>query len=128
MRDNHSHAQLQPERGDSRARKRGGPRSNSQYANLRPGINMWAVAFTQLTTWSRDASGKDQWDTVYSYATCRIPLKAQLTVGDSSAPADVFDSMPFRGVQLASDDDMLPDSLKGYAPVVAGLRVPTPRS
>ena len=29
--------------------------------------------------------------------------------------------MPFRGVQLASDDDMLPDSLKGYAPVVRGI-------
>lgn len=50
-----------------------------------------------------------------------IPLQAQLTLGDSSAPADVFDSMPFRGVQLASDDDMLPDSLKGYAPVVCGI-------
>ena len=50
-----------------------------------------------------------------------IPLQAQLTLGDSSAPADVFDSMPFRGVQLASDDDMLPDSLKGYAPVVRGI-------
>lgn len=71
---------------------------------------------------SRDASGKDQWDTVYSYLQrAVIPLKAQLTVGDSSAPADVFDSMPFRGVQLASDDDMLPDSLKGYAPVVRGV-------
>jgi outer membrane usher protein len=29
--------------------------------------------------------------------------------------------MPFRGGQLASDDDMLPDSLKGYAPVVRGI-------
>lgn len=29
--------------------------------------------------------------------------------------------MPFRGAQLASDDDMLPDSLKGYAPVVRGI-------
>ena len=29
--------------------------------------------------------------------------------------------MPFRGGQLVSDDDMLPDSLKGYAPVVRGI-------
>ncbi|MEG9083308.1 fimbria/pilus outer membrane usher protein, partial [Escherichia coli] len=59
---------------------------------------------------------------VYSYLQrAVIPLKAQLTLGDSSAPADVFDSVPFRGVQLASDDDMLPDSLKGYAPVVRGI-------
>lgn len=96
--------------------------SNSQYANLRPGINVGPWRLRNYTTWSRDASGKDQWDTVYSYLQrAVIPLKAQLTVGDSSAPADVFDSMPFRGVQLASDDDMLPDSLKGYAPVVRGV-------
>ncbi len=29
--------------------------------------------------------------------------------------------MPFRGAQIASDDDMLPDSMKGYAPIVRGI-------
>ncbi|HED6238913.1 TPA: fimbrial biogenesis outer membrane usher protein [Enterobacter sichuanensis] len=106
----------------SRAKTGAGASSNSQYANLRPGINIGPWRLRNYTTWSRDPSGKDQWETVYSYLQrAVIPLKAQLTVGDSSAPADVFDSMPFRGVQLASDDDMLPDSLKGYAPVVRGI-------
>ena len=50
-----------------------------------------------------------------------MPLRAQLTLGESSAPGDIFDSIPFRGLQLASDEDMLPDSLKGYAPVVRGI-------
>ncbi|SNY79611.1 fimbria/pilus outer membrane usher protein [Enterobacter sp. CC120223-11] len=96
--------------------------SNSQYANLRPGINIGPWRLRNYSTWSRDGSGQDKWDTVYTYAQRSIvPLKAQFTAGDSSAPADVFDSMPFRGVQLASDDDMLPDSLKGYAPVVRGI-------
>ena len=80
------------------------------------------LAPAQLHHRSRDASGQDKWDTVYTYAQrAVIPLKAQLTLGDSSSPADVFDSIPFRGGQLASDDDMLPDSLKGYAPVVRGI-------
>ncbi|PAN77383.1 fimbrial assembly protein [Enterobacter cloacae] len=106
----------------SRAKTGAGSSSNSQYANLLPGINIGPWRLRNYTTWSRDPSGKNQWDTVYSYLQrAVIPLKAQLTVGDSSAPADVFDSMPFRGVQLASDDDMLPDSLKGYAPVVRGI-------
>lgn len=99
-----------------------GASNNSQYANLRPGINIGPWRMRNYTTWSRDASGQDKWDTVYTYAQRAIfPLKAQLTLGDSSAPADVFDSMPFRGAQMASDDDMLPDSLKGYAPVVRGI-------
>ncbi|MEG4679196.1 fimbria/pilus outer membrane usher protein [Enterobacter cloacae] len=107
---------------NSRARAGEGVSSNSQYANLRPGVNIGPWRLRNYTTWSRDAAGKDQWDTVYSYLQrAVIPLKAQLTLGDSSAPADVFDSVPFRGVQLASDDDMLPDSLKGYAPVVRGI-------
>ncbi len=96
--------------------------SDSQYVNLRPGINMGPWRLRNYTTWRRDNQSGNQWDNVYSYAQRSIvPLKAQLTLGDSSAPSDVFDSMPFRGGQLASDDDMLPDSLKGYAPVVRGI-------
>lgn len=96
--------------------------SNSQYANLRPGMNIGSWRLRNYTTWGRDSSGQDKWDTVYTYAQRDIVrLKAQLTAGDSTAPADVFDSMAFRGAQLASDDDMLPDSMKGYAPVVRGI-------
>ncbi|MGF6100550.1 fimbria/pilus outer membrane usher protein [Enterobacter sp. A4] len=99
-----------------------GSDTNSQYANLRPGINIGPWRIRNYTTWSRDGNGSDKWDTVYTYGQrAIIPLKAQLTTGDSSSPADVFDSIPFRGAQLASDDDMMPDSLKGYAPVVRGI-------
>lgn len=41
--------------------------------------------------------------------------------GESYTPSDVFDSLGFRGVQIASDDNMLPDSLKGFAPTVRGI-------
>lgn len=96
--------------------------NNSQYANIRPGINIGPWRLRNYTTWNRDSKGNDSWDTVYTYAQrAIIPLKAQLTAGDSSSPSDVFDSLPFRGVQLASDDDMLPDSMKGYAPSVRGV-------
>lgn len=104
------------------ARNGNGSDTNSQYANLRPGINIGPWRLRNYTTWSRDGGGNDKWDTVYTYAQrAIIPLKAQFTAGDSSSPADVFDSIPFRGAQLASDDDMMPDSLKGYAPVVRGI-------
>jgi len=96
--------------------------SDSQYVNLRPGINIGPWRLRNYTTWRRDNHSGNQWDNVYSYAQRSIaPLKSQLILGDSSAPSDVFDSMPFRGGQLASDDEMLPDSLKGYAPVVRGI-------
>lgn len=99
-----------------------GRSDDNQYANLRPGVNIGPWRLRNYTTWSRDTNGQDKWSTVYTYAQRDvIPLKAQFTAGDSSAPNDVFDSMPFRGAQLASDDDMLPESMKGYAPVVRGI-------
>ncbi|CAI0923898.1 fimbria/pilus outer membrane usher protein [Serratia quinivorans] len=96
--------------------------SNSQFANLRPGLNAGPWRLRNYTTWSRSSDGQDKWDTVYTYAQRNlIGLQSQLTLGDSNAPAEVFDAVPFRGVQLASDDEMLPDSLRGYAPVVRGI-------
>lgn len=100
--------------------------SNSQYVNLRPGLNIGPWRLRNYTTWSRTGGGNtpttSKWNTVYTYAQRNIvSLQSQLTLGDSTTSADVFDSIPFRGVNLASDDDMLPESLKGYAPVVRGI-------
>lgn len=47
-------------------------------------------------------------------------MKSDVTVGQSTSPSDVFDSVPYTGVELKSDSDMLPDSEKGYAPIIRG--------
>lgn len=39
-----------------------------------------------------------------------IPLRSRLTLGDGYTQGDIFDGINFRGAQLASDDNMLPDS------------------
>ncbi|RDL14119.1 fimbria/pilus outer membrane usher protein [Serratia fonticola] len=96
--------------------------NSSQYVNLRPGLNVGSWRLRNYTTYNRLSTGQGRWDTVYTYAQRDIvALKSQLILGDSSSPADVFDSISFRGAQLASDDSMIPDSLKGYAPVVRGI-------
>ncbi len=48
-------------------------------------------------------------------------MRSRLTLGDSYTNGDVFDGINFRGAQLASDDNMLPDSQKGFAPVIHGI-------
>ncbi|GKX58955.1 fimbria/pilus outer membrane usher protein [Leminorella grimontii] len=107
------------------AKKSGIDNGNSQYLNLRPGLNLGAWRLRNYTTWNRDSTAennKGDWNTVYTYAQRGISaIKSQLVLGESSSPSEVFDSVPFRGVQIASDDDMHPDSLKGYAPVVSGI-------
>lgn len=105
-----------------------GDDSSSQFVNLRPGINIGPWRLRNYTTWNRSSSNgstdrtENHWNTVYTYAQRDIiALKSQLTAGDSSTGADIFDSISFRGAQLASDDEMIPESLRGYAPVVRGI-------
>lgn len=50
-----------------------------------------------------------------------IPLRSRLTLGDGYTQGDIFDGINFRGAQLASDDNMLPDSQRGFAPVIHGI-------
>lgn len=103
-------------------RSRNGSSDNSQYVNLRPGANFGPWRLRNYTTWNRDSQGNDRWDSAYTYLQRDVvALKSQMVLGDSSSPADIFESIPFRGAQLASDDDMLPESLIGYAPVVRGI-------
>lgn len=96
--------------------------SNTYYLNLRSGANLGAWRLRNYSTWNRDSKGNQSWDSINTYLQRDIQaLRSQLTLGDSNSPTEVFDTVPFRGVQLASDDDMLPDSMKGYSPVVRGI-------
>lgn len=96
--------------------------SNSNYVNLRPGLNIGPWRLRNYTTWQSSDGQRNKWDTVYTYLSRNInAIKSQLILGDSSSPSDIFDSVPFRGVQLSTDDDMNPESLRGYAPVVRGI-------
>lgn len=113
---------------DNSAKSGQGYDSNSQYVSLRPGVNIGAWRWRNYTTWTHtssnapDQENSNKWNTLYTYSQRDIKsLNSQLTIGDSSSPADVFNSIPFRGAQLASDDDMLPESLRGYAPTIRGI-------
>lgn len=99
-----------------------GEDNDNQYLNLRPGFNIGPWRLRNYSTWSRDSNGQSNWDSVYTLLQRDIlALHGQMTLGDSNSSSDVFDSVPFRGAQIASDDEMLPDSLRGYAPIVKGI-------
>ncbi len=90
--------------------------------NLQSGLNVGAWRLRNLGAWSKEAGEKGKWDSVYLYAQRNIiPLKSALVVGESSSLSTIFDGVPFTGIQLASDDEMLPESQRGYAPVIRGI-------
>lgn len=95
--------------------------SDQQYLNLRSGFNLDAWRFRNYSTYTKSDSG-EHWDSSSTYVQRNIEaLKGELTMGDDFTPSDIFDSVQFRGLQIASDDNMLPDSMKGFAPVVRGI-------
>ncbi|MCH7888825.1 MAG: fimbria/pilus outer membrane usher protein, partial [Proteobacteria bacterium] len=71
-------------------------------------------------TWSQ--RGGARYQRGYVYAQTDLPdWHAQLLAGESSTSGMLFDAVSFRGVQIASDDRMLPDEQRYYAPVVRGV-------
>lgn len=108
----------------SYSRQPGVQDNSSQYVNLRPGLNLGAWRLRNYSTWNRSTTGHEtqqKFSSVYTYAQRDIvAIKSDLTVGQSTSPSDVFDSVPYTGAQLNSDTDMQPDSEKGYAPIIRG--------
>ncbi|WP_186367098.1 outer membrane usher protein [Yersinia aldovae] len=63
-----------------------------------------------------------QWDWSRYYAYRAIPnLGAKLTLGEDFLNSGIFDSFRFSGASLATDDNMLPPNLRGYAPEISGV-------
>ena len=110
--------------GNNRGKGENSTDQHSEFLNLRPGLNLGAWRLRNYSTWSKTSSDGDAesaFSSVYTYAQRDIvPLGGNVKFGQSSSPADVFDSISFTGAQIASDDDMLPDSMKGFAPVIRG--------
>lgn len=94
---------------------------NSSYLNLRSGINLGPWRMRNYTTYTRSRE-TDKWNSINTYLQRDIKSwKSQLVLGESYTPSEVFDSFAFRGAQLYSDDNMQPESLRGFAPVVRGI-------
>ncbi|WGS45888.1 fimbrial biogenesis outer membrane usher protein [Burkholderia sp. JSH-S8] len=95
----------------------------SAYLGLQSGINVggWRIRQRSTANWQNRAAGT-RWQSVALFAQHDVTaVKSQVTLGDSSTSGDIFDSFNVRGVQLSSDDRMLPDSMRAFAPVVRGV-------
>ncbi|MBV7436885.1 fimbrial biogenesis usher protein [Aeromonas sp. sif2416] len=91
------------------------------FVSLNTGFNMGAWRFRNYSTWNKGDETNELQSVSNYLARAIIPLKSELVIGDSSTGSDIFDSVAFRGVQLASDEQMYPSSLQGYAPSVRGI-------
>jgi len=107
--------------------RNGGVSQTSSFLGLNTGINLggWQLRHDSTLLMQSGAAGapsRRHWENIDTYLRRDLPsLRAQMTIGDSYTGGELFDSVSIRGVQIATDDRMLPDSLRGYAPTVRGV-------
>ncbi|MBF4154933.1 fimbria/pilus outer membrane usher protein [Enterobacter hormaechei] len=98
--------------------------SRYQYLNLTSGLNIGPWRLRDRSNWTNQSSRHNTYQRwqhgITTLSRAIIPWRSELTLGDATTGADVFDSFGFRGARLSTDDSMLPDSLRGYAPVIRG--------
>lgn len=96
--------------------------NNSSYVQLNPGANMGPWRLRNQTNWQKQGDAEGKWQSVYTYADRGLyDMKSRFTLGERSTSDDVFDSVPFRGVMLGSDENMVPYNQREYAPIVRGI-------
>jgi outer membrane usher protein len=95
---------------------------NSLFAGVNTGLNIGAWYLRHNGSYSQMSDGPSQYSSINTYLQRDIPqLKGRMLLGESNTTGQLFDTLPFTGVQLASDERMLPESRRGYAPEIRGI-------
>ncbi|CAI8804590.1 fimbria/pilus outer membrane usher protein [Pseudomonas serboccidentalis] len=94
----------------------------SNNVGLRNGINLGAWRLRNESNFNSSTGQPSTFKSNRSYLQHDVTaLKGQFSAGDIFSDADLFDSVRYRGLKLASDDGMRADSERGYAPVIRGI-------
>jgi outer membrane usher protein len=103
-------------------RTRGGQTQDQYYLGLRNGLNLGAWRLRNESSLVYGDAQPYRFRSNRSFLQRDVTaLKGQLTLGETFTDSQVFDSVRFVGAMLASDDGMLPDSERVYAPVIRGI-------
>ncbi|MCA8273455.1 fimbrial biogenesis outer membrane usher protein [Burkholderia sp. AU30280] len=99
-----------------------GASSTQAYLGLTAGLNAGPWRFRHNGNTTYDTHGGTHYQSVQTSLQRSIArLKAQLVIGDAFTDGTMFDSVGFRGVRIASDERMYPESQRGYAPTIHGI-------
>jgi outer membrane usher protein len=99
-----------------------GDNTLSNNIGLRNGINLGAWRLRNESNFNSSTGNPSTFKSNRTYLQHDVTaLKGQFSAGDIFSDADLFDSVRYRGLKLASDDGMRADSERGYAPVIRGI-------
>lgn len=99
-----------------------GGNSASTYVALNGGINAGLWQLRHQSSISHSTGRGTSWNRVRTYVQRPIhAMGSQLTAGQTYTSGRIFSGLRFNGVVLETDDRMLPDSLRGFAPTIRGV-------
>ncbi|WP_185219126.1 fimbria/pilus outer membrane usher protein [Paraburkholderia dinghuensis] len=105
-----------------------GSRYDQSYLGLTSGINVGDWHFRSNGAFTSGTGAGTHYQDISTYVQRDLPsLRSQLTIGDSFTDGAMFDSIGVRGIQIGTNDQMLPDSMRGYAPVIRGIAMTNAR-
>lgn len=97
-------------------------KTTDNYLGLNTGVNVGRWHFRHQGFARDDNQQSTHYQALNTFAYTDIPsLQSQLVLGDFYADGALFDSNAMRGLQIMSDDRMLPASMQGFAPIIHGI-------
>lgn len=94
----------------------------SSYIGLNGGINLGGWYFRHDGSYISQQGSGGKYQSTNNYVQKDIAsILGRVLAGETSTSGQLFDTLPFRGVELVSDDRMLPQSRRGYAPDIRGI-------
>jgi outer membrane usher protein len=98
------------------------PNQRSLWMSLSGGMNLGSWQYRQLSNFTWDNQNGNRWNNIRSYVQHPLPgLNSQLMFGQLITKGRFFSGLNYRGASIATDERMLPDSMRGYAPVIRGV-------
>ncbi|NCG51319.1 fimbria/pilus outer membrane usher protein [Serratia fonticola] len=96
--------------------------SNSGYLGVNSGFsyNGWLLKY--VGNLSAQQGQGSHWHNNQTYLQRSLPqVKSKLIGGQFFTSGEFFDSVSLRGLRLGTDDNMLPDGMRSYAPEIRGV-------
>lgn len=98
------------------------PKNSSAWLDLDAGLNAGAWRLRYQNSMLREKTGeRTSYTRRFNLGRNIQSWRSRFLAGEGDTPADLFDSVTFRGAMLNSDESMLPDRWRAFAPKIKGF-------
>lgn len=102
--------------------------NDNAFLSMRGGVNLgaWRLRSNYRYYYSNSEGRRNYTNRTSTFSNTYVmrainALRGEILVGESSTGSNVFDSIPFKGIKLFSNEKMLPSSMRGFAPEINGI-------